>query len=91
MVGADVEAVFVRVGAVACDLGLEVVAGWGGDGCVVGGGRVGGGVGWCGGEGEGGWEEGGEGEEIDELHGDGWCLRVVMLVMEMVRVESDGE
>lgn len=81
MVGADVEAVFVLVGAVARDLGLEVVAGWRGDGCVVG--RVGGGVGWCGGEGEseGGWEEG---EEIDELHGDGRCLRVVMAEVEMV-------
>lgn len=72
MVRADVEAVLVRRvgGAGACDLGLEVVAGWRGDGCV--GGRVGRGVGGGGGEGEGegGWEERGEGEEIGELHGD---------------------
>ena len=51
MVGADVEAVFVRGGAVAFDLGAEVVAGWRGDGSVGGSSRVGR-IGWRG-EGEG--------------------------------------
>lgn len=59
MVRADEEAVFVIVIVIGTvvggdDLGLEVVAGWRGDGCV--GGEVGCGVGRCagGGEGEGG-------------------------------------
>ena len=43
MVGADVEAVLVRV-AVTCHLCSEVVAVWGGDGCIRS--RVGW-VGWC--------------------------------------------
>ena len=72
MVGAHVETVLVRRGggAVAFDLGAEVVAGWRGDG-AVGGSRVGW-IWWCA-EGESGGEEGKESGEMcqSEFHRGG--------------------